>query len=271
MLKLNMHQYKKLLKHVLENGRTKAHRSGFWTRSVFGYTMKFDLQKGFPLVTTKRMPQKVWIRELLWFISGKSNNIKKLQKYNVKIWDEFADENGDIGPMYGYQWRQWPGYDNKPIDQLAEAIKMIKYRPNSSAILVSAWNAGQLKEMRLPPCHTFFQFHVRKDELSMLLYQRSGDVFIGVPFNIAEYALLLMMVAQVTNKKPKEFVHTIGNAHIYKNYKKEIQTQLKRKPLPLPEMYVNPEIKNIDDFTIKDLKVKNYKHHPRIDVAVNVV
>lgn len=271
MVKYSMKQYKKLLKHVLEEGRTKAHRSGFWTRNVFGYTMRFDLNNGFPLITTKKMPQKVWIRELLWFISGESDNIKPLQKHNIKIWDGFADEKGDIGPMYGYQWRKWPGYDGEPIDQLKNAIKLIKTKPNSRAILVSAWNAAQLDEMRLPPCHTFFQFYVRKDELSLILYQRSADIFIGVPFNIAEYALLLMMVAQVTNKKPKEFIHMIGDAHIYKNYNEEINEQLSRDPYPLPTMEINPKVKDIDAFTIDDFTIKNYKYHPKIEAEVNIV
>lgn len=255
----------------MENGRTKAHRSGFWVRSAFSYMMRFDLEEGFPLITTKKMPKKMWIHELLWFLSGESDNINPLREKNVHIWDTFTDESGDIGPMYGYQWRKWPGYDGKPIDQIKNAVEMIKNEPNSRAILVSAWNVGQLEEMRLPPCHTFFQFYVRKDELSMTLYQRSGDAFIGVPFNIAEYALLLMMMAQVTGKKAKEFTHFICDAHIYKNYKDQVEEQLSREPLPLPKLVINPDIKNIDDFTIDDFTIEGYESHPPIKGAVNLV
>lgn len=270
-----MQQYLDLIQHVLENGRTKANRSGFWVRSEFGNMCRYDLEEGFPLVTTKRMPQKVWIHELLWWISGDCTNTKtlrdRLPKDKIKIWDIFADEEGNIGPLYGYQWRNWPGYDGKPIDQLQNVIDLLKTDPNSRAMIVSAWNTGQLKEMRLPPCHTFFQLYARKDELSMMMYQRSGDVLIGIPFNIAQYSLLLMMIAQVTGFKAKEFVHVIGDAHIYKNYKEQALEQISRKPYPLPKMILNSKIKNIDDFKIEDFKIEDYQHHPPINMNVNLV
>jgi len=276
-----MQQYLDLLKDVLENGRTKGDRSGFWLRSTFGQTMRFKMEDGFPIITTRKMPLRWLKHELLWFISGTCNNIDYLKKNDVHLWDNFAYnvteaegykfKPGELGPIYGYQWRKWPRYDKGVVDQLANAIRDIKERPYSKAILVSAWNAAQLDEMRLPPCHTFFQFYVRKDELSLLLYQRSGDIFIGIPFNISEYALLLAMVAQVTNKIPYEFVHVIGDAHIYKNHKEAIEEVLKRKPYKLPKLKLNPDIKNIDDFTADDIKIIGYKHHPKLNQPVVVV
>ncbi len=264
-----MKQYHDLIKHVLENGRTvPSQRTGFWLRSAFGYTARYNLEEGFPLVTTKRMPKKVWIHELLWWLSGDCTNISTLRdrspRDKVKIWDGFADEDGNLGPMYGYQWRNWPDYNGGHIDQIDRVIKLLKTDPYSRAMLVSAWNTAQLDEMRLPPCHTFFQFYARKDKLSMILYQRSCDVFIGAPFNIAQYSLLLMMIAHLTGFRPFEFVHTIGDAHIYKNHKKAALELLERDPYPLPQMQINPEVKNIDNFTIKDFKIKGYKHHPKI-------
>lgn len=266
-----MKQYQDFLRTVLEEGRTSADRSGFWIRSIFGYTARYNLQEGFPLITTKKMPKKVWIHELLWFLSGRSDNIRELQAHDVHIWDGFADENGDLGPMYGYQWRKWPKHDGSSVDQLKRVIKLLKTDPYSKALVVSAWNAGQLEEMRLPPCHTLFQFHARKDELSLILYQRSCDAFIGAPFNIAQYSLLLMMVAQVTGFKPFEFIHMIGDAHIYKNHKEIVLEQLSRKPYPLPTMKINPEIKDIDSFKIDDFKIKHYKHHEKIPTPVVIV
>ena len=268
-----MKQYHDLIKFVLENGRTKGDRSGFWVRSHFGYTMRFNLEEGFPLITTRKMPIR-WIKhELLWFISGESNNTKYLEENGVHLWDQFAYnvteyeeyqfEPGELGPMYGYQWRKWPDYNGGEVDQLARVIELIKTDPNSRALIVSAWNAAQIDEMRLPPCHTFFQFYVRKDKLSMMLYQRAGDVFIGVPYNIAEYSLLLSMVAQVTGLIPHEFVHVIGDAHIYKNHKEQSLKLLEREPYPLPELWLNSAIKDIDDFTAKDIKIKGYKSHPK--------
>lgn len=222
------------------------------------------------MLTTKKMPIKTLIHELLWFISGETNT-KYLRENGVKIWDGFADKNGDLGPVYGYQWRHWPDYKGGHIDQLADAIHEIKTNPNSKAIIVNAWNVGQLEEMRLPPCHTFFQFYPRRGKLSCLLYQRSADVFIGVPFNIAEYSLLTMMVAQVTGCEPDEFVHILGDAHIYKNHKEQVLEQLQRKPLALPRMKINPEIKDIDGFTIDDFELINYSPHPKIEAKVVIV
>lgn len=266
-----MRQYKELLQYIMENGRTKPDRSGFMLRSVFGCSARYNLQEGFPLLTTKKMPKKVWIHELLWFLSGKSDNIRELQEKDVHIWDGFADENGDLGPMYGYQWRKWPDYKGGYIDQIANVIKKLRTEPYSKALIVSAWNTAQLDQMRLPPCHTFFQFYVRKNQLSLQLYQRSCDVFIGAPFNIAQYSLLLMMIAQVTGYEPYEFIHTIGDAHIYKNHKEAILEQLSRKPYPLAKMYINPNVKDIDAFTIDDFKIKGYKHHPKLVQKVVIV
>lgn len=251
----------------METGRTKPDRSGFWLRSRFGMMMRFDLSEGFPLLTTKRMFYRGIIEELLWFLSG-NENVKTLTDKDVHIWDGFADEKGKIGPMYGYQWRKWPDYKGGHIDQLKWAIEEIKHNPTSKAIIVNAWNTGQLSEMALPPCHTMFQFYVRKDELSMMLFQRSGDAFLGIPFNIAQYSLLLMMVAHVTGMRPHEFVHVIGDAHVYKNHKEQVLEQLSRKPLPLPKMEINPDVKDIDGFKYEDFKLVNYQHLEPIKAPV---
>lgn len=262
-----MKQYIDLLKYIMENGRTKPDRSGFGLRSTFGYMMRFNLNEGFPLVTTKKMFFKGIKRELLWFISG-DTNVRNLAKQGVHIWDGFADKNGEVGPVYGYQWRKWPDYKGGHVDQLEWAIEEIKHNPNSKAIIVNAWNAAQIKEMALPPCHTMFQFYVRKDELSLMLYQRSGDAFLGIPFNIAQYSLLLAMVAQVTGLKPFEFIHIIGDAHVYKNHKEQVLEQIQREPLPLPNLWLNPEVKDIDDFKSRDIKIFNYKHFKTIKAPI---
>lgn len=251
----------------MEEGRTKPDRSGFWLRSLFGHQMRFDLQKGMPVLTTKRMPVKLMIRELLWFISGDTDT-ENIRKHGIHIWDKFEDESRDIGPLYGYQWRKWPDYDGGHIDQLKWAINEIKHNKNSKAILVSAWNVAQLDEMALPPCHAFFQFYVRKNELSCQLYQRSSDAFLGAPFNIFQYSLLTMMVAQVTDMIPKEFIMTIGDGHIYKNHKEQVLEQLEREPGKLPEMKMNPDVKDIDDFTIDDFELVGYKHQGKISAPL---
>ena len=266
-----MQQYLDLIKYVLEKGRTKHGRGIHPMKSVFGYQMKFDLRGGFPIVTTKRQPIKVMTHELLWFVSGDNTNINYLKEHNVHIWDGFEPEDGNMGPIYGYQWRHWPDYDGGHIDQLAKVIEEIKTNPDSKTLIVSAWNVAQLDEMRLPPCHTFFQFDVRKGKLRCQLYQRSADVFLGVPFNIFEYSLLTLMVAQVTNTIPREFIHTIGDAHLYHNHKEAAKELLKRKPYRLPIMKLNPKIKNIDDFTIDDFELVGYKYHPPIKVPIVIV
>ena len=265
-----MKQYLDLLRHVHESGRTKGDRSGFWLRSAFGYQMRFDLSKGFPLVTTKKMFWKGIVHELLWFISG-STNVKYLQENDVHIWDGFADENGELGPVYGSQWRRWPRADGRHFDQLAWAIDMIKKQPISKAIIVNTWNAGMISEMRLPPCHTMFQFNVSHGKLDCQLYQRSSDVFLGVPFNIAEYSLLTMMIAQITGLEPGEFIHTLGDVHYYKNHKAQVIEQLELKPLPLPQVKLNPKIQNIDDFRFEDIELQNYKHLGKIMAPVVII
>lgn len=258
-----MKQYLDLLRHILENGIDKGDRSGFGLLSTFGYQMRFNLNDGFPVLTTKKMPIKALTHELLWFLSG-STNIRYLQENNVHIWDTFADEEGELGPIYGYQWRFWPKPEGGYVDQIKEVIKEIETMPNSKCMIVSAWNAADIKEMRLPPCHTSFQFNVTAGRLSCQLYQRSGDSFLGIPFNIAEYSLLTLMVAQVCDLKPYEFVHTIGDAHLYKNHLEQAKLQLTREPRPLPKMKLNPEIKDIDDFTIDDFELEGYNPHPHI-------
>ncbi|MEA2056287.1 MAG: thymidylate synthase [Patescibacteria group bacterium] len=258
-----MKQYLQLLEHVLENGKSKGSRGIHGIKSVFGYQMRYDLRRGFPILTTKKMPFKTMTRELLWFISGETN-IKSLQKKGIHYWDDFADENGDLGPVYGYQWRKWPDYDGGAIDQLKNTIEEIKTAPDSKAMIVTAWNPAHTKEMRLPPCHMMFQFNVSKGKLSLQLYQRSGDVFLGVPFNISQYSLLLMMVAQVTRLEPRYFVHTIGDAHLYNNHLEPAKEQLKRKPKRRPIVKLNPKIKDIDDFTENDFKLFKYNPHPHI-------
>ncbi len=265
-----MKQYQRLLKHILENGQSKGTRGIHGIKSVFGYQMRFDLRRGLPILTTKKMPFKTMVNELLWFISGKTN-IKSLQEKGIHYWDDFADKNGDLGPVYGYQWRRWPDYDGGQIDQLKNVIQEIKNAPDSKAMIVTAWNPAHTAKMRLPPCHMMFQFNVTKGKLRLQLYQRSADVFLGVPFNITQYSLLLMMVAQVTGLKARELVHTFGDAHLYKNHLKQAQEQLTRKPRRRPLVKLNPKIKKIDDFTIDDFKLTNYDPHPHIKADLVVI
>ena len=264
-----MKQYLDLLDYTLKNGVEKTDRTGTGTISVFGYQMRFNLDDGFPLLTTKKLHLKSIIHELLWFISG-DTNIKYLTDNGVKIWNEWADAAGNLGPVYGSQWRAWTANEGKKNDQLAEVIESIKKSPNSRRHIVSAWNVGEIDKMALPPCHVLFQFYVANGRLSCQLYQRSADIFLGVPFNIASYALLTMMVAQVTNLKPGEFIHTLGDAHIYLNHIEQVKTQLAREPLKLPTMVINPAVKNIDDFKYEDFTLTDYTAHPHIkgDIAV---
>ena len=264
-----MQQYLDLLKHILETGSTKTDRTGTGTTSCFGYQMRFNLQEGFPLVTTKKVHMKSIIYELLWFLKGETN-IKYLKDHNVKIWDEWADENGELGPVYGKQWRSWEGKDGVVIDQVSDAIKQIKNNPDSRRIIVSAWNVADLPKMALMPCHTIFQFYVGDGKLSCQLYQRSADVFLGVPFNIASYALLTLMIAQVCDLEPGDFVHTFGDVHIYSNHIEQVNLQLSRTPYPLPTMKLNPSVKNIFDFTFEDFTLENYQSHPAIKAPVAV-
>lgn len=261
-----MKQYLDILQDILVSGVDKADRTGVGTRSVFGRQMRFDLNEGFPLVTTKKVHLKSIIHELLWFIKG-DTNVKYLQDNGVRIWNEWADENGDLGPVYGAQWRNWNG---EGIDQLKDVIERIKTNPNDRRLIVSAWNVGQIKQMHLPPCHMMFQFYVAEGKLSCMLYQRSCDMFLGVPFNIASYALLTMMVAQVCNLKLGEFVHTLGDAHIYFNHFEQVKEQLSRKPLKLPQMVINPLIKDINDFKYEDFELKNYECYEAIKAQVAV-
>ncbi len=264
-----MKQYLELCEHVLKNGVKKNDRTGTGTISTFGYQMRFDLQKGFPLLTTKKVFLKGIIHELLWFIKG-DTNVKYLQDNNVKIWDEWADENGDLGPIYGHQWRSWRGPDGRVHDQLKNVVEEIKRNPDSRRLIVSAWNVGELDQMALPPCHTLFQFYVSEGKLSCQLYQRSGDVFLGVPFNIASYSLLTMMIAQVTGLEPGEFVHTFGDVHIYLNHIEQVKLQLTREPRKLPVMKLNPEVKCLFDFKYEDFTLENYNPHPPIKGEVSV-
>ncbi len=264
-----MQQYLNLLDRVLNEGVKKEDRTGTGTISVFGHQMRFDLNNGFPLLTTKKIHLKSVIHELLWFISG-STNIKYLRENGVRIWNEWADDDGELGRIYGYQWRSWTAENGKHIDQLANVIKQIKENPNSRRHIVSAWNVGDLDKMNLPPCHILFQFYVADGKLSCQLYQRSADIFLGVPFNIASYALLIMMVARETELKPGDFVHTLGDAHIYLNHIEQVKLQLTRKPRPLPEMILNPEIKSVFDFKYEDFKLENYNPHPHIKGAISV-
>jgi thymidylate synthase len=274
-----MKQYHDLIKHVLENGTTKQDRTGTGTKSVFGYQMRFDLSKGFPMVTTKKLHLKSIVYELLWFLKG-DTNIKYLQENGVRIWNEWADEKGDLGPVYGYQWRNWNGDE---IDQISEIIEMIKTNPDSRRMLVSAWNPSVLPDTgktfsdnvangkaALPPCHAFFQFYVANGKLSCQLYQRSADIFLGVPFNIASYALFTMMMAQACGLEAGDFIHTFGDAHIYSNHQEQIDLQLSRDLKPLPKMILNPEVKNIFDFTFDDFTLTDYEHHPHIKGAVAI-
>lgn len=264
-----MKQYLDLLQHIVDHGVNKDDRTGTGTRSVFGYQMRFDLSQGFPLLTTKKLHLKSIIHELLWFLKG-DTNVKYLQDNGVRIWNEWADENGDLGHIYGYQWRSWPDYEGGFIDQITEAIETIKHNPDSRRIIVSAWNVADIKNMNLPPCHAFFQFYVADGRLSLQLYQRSADTFLGVPFNIASYALLLMMVAQVTGLEAGDFVHTLGDAHIYNNHIEQVHEQLSRTPRPLPHMIINPDVKSIFDFKYEDFRLEDYDPLPHIKAQVSV-
>jgi thymidylate synthase len=264
-----MKQYHELMRHVLENGASKSDRTGTGTTSVFGYQMRFNLNEGFPLLTTKKLHTKSIIHELLWFLKGETN-IKYLRENGVTIWDEWADENGNLGPVYGYQWRSWPTPDGKHIDQITQVIESIKKNPDSRRLVVSAWNVGEIEKMKLPPCHAFFQFYVADGKLSCQLYQRSADIFLGVPFNIASYALLTLMVAQVCNLKPGDFVHTLGDAHLYTNHIEQTKLQLSRDFRKLPVLKINPEVKNIFDFKFEDFQLEGYDPHPHIKAAVAV-
>lgn len=264
-----MKQYHDLMRHILENGVEKGDRTGTGTKSVFGHQMRFDLSEGFPVVTTKKLHLRSIIHELLWFLKG-DTNIKYLKDNGVRIWDEWADEAGDLGPVYGYQWRNWPDGSGGTIDQITKVIDQIKNSPNSRRLIVSAWNVADVDDMALPPCHTFFQFYVADGKLSCQLYQRSADVFLGVPFNIASYALLVLMVAQVCDLEPGDFVHTFGDAHLYSNHFEQTELQLSRDFRPLPTMKLNPAIKNIFDFKIEDFELTGYEPHPHIKAAVAV-
>ncbi len=264
-----MQQYLNLLDRVLTEGIKKEDRTGTGTISVFGHQMRFNLQDGFPLITTKKIHLKSVIHELLWFIKG-STNVKYLQKNDVRIWNEWADPDGELGRIYGYQWRSWTAENGKNIDQLANVIKQLKENPNSRRHIVSAWNVGDLDKMNLPPCHILFQFYVADGKLSCQLYQRSADIFLGVPFNIASYALLVMMVAQETGYEPGDFIHTLGDAHIYLNHMEQVKLQLSRKPKSLPKMILNPEVKTVFDFKYEDFTLKNYNPHPHIKGAISV-
>ncbi len=264
-----MQNYLDLLQYILDNGTDKTDRTGTGTRSVFGYQLRYDLSKGFPLVTTKKVHLKSIIYELLWFIKG-DTNIKYLKDNGVSIWDEWADENGDLGPVYGAQWRSWNSADGKVIDQFSEVIDQIKKNPDSRRLIVSAWNAAEIPNMALAPCHALFQFYVADGKLSLQLYQRSADVFLGVPFNIASYALLLMMVAQVCDLEVGDYVHTFGDVHIYNNHFEQVHKQLSREPRALPTMKLNPEIKDIFDFDFEDFTLENYDPHPGIKAPVAI-
>ena len=264
-----MQQYLDLLKHIRANGVMKEDRTGTGTQSVFGYQMRFNLSDGFPLLTTKKVHLKSIIYELLWFLAG-DTNIKYLQDHGVSIWDEWADENGNLGPVYGYQWRNWPAPDGRVIDQISMVIDTIRNNPDSRRMLVTAWNPADVEKMALPPCHCLFQFYVADGKLSCQLYQRSADVFLGVPFNIASYALLTLMVAQVTGLEPGEFVHTTGDTHLYKNHFEQVALQLSRQPRPLPTMRLNPDVKSIFDFRYEDFTLEGYDPWPAIKAPVAV-
>lgn len=264
-----MKQYLDLLKHVIDTGVEKSDRTGTGTISVFGYQSRFDLSEGFPVLTTKKLHLKSIIHELLWFLTG-DTNIKYLQENKVRIWNEWADENGNLGPVYGYQWRSWPTPDGRHIDQISQVVDSLKNNPDSRRHLVSAWNVGQIDQMKLPPCHILVQFYVADGKLSCQLYQRSADIFLGVPFNIASYALLTMMMAQVCGLKPGDFVHTLGDAHIYLNHLDQVKLQLTREPYPLPQMKINPEVKSIFDFKYEDFELVGYQSHPHIPGVVAV-
>jgi thymidylate synthase len=264
-----MKQYLDLLKHVLIQGRPREDRTGTGTKSVFGYQMRFNLQEGFPVITTKKLHLKSIIHELLWFLAG-DTNVRYLQENGVRIWNEWADEHGDLGHIYGYQWRSWPTQEGTSIDQISQLILEIKTNPTSRRLIVSAWNVVDLDKMNLPPCHLLFQFYVNEGKLSCQLYQRSADIFLGVPFNIASYALLTMMVAQVSGLEPGDFVHTFGDAHIYNNHLEQVNLQISRTPFPLPHMKINPDVKSIFDFKYEDFELFNYQCHPHIKGDVSV-
>lgn len=264
-----MKQYLDLLNRVLTEGVRKDDRTGTGTISVFGHQMRFNLEEGFPLLTTKKLHLKSIIYELLWFLNG-DTNVQYLQDHGVRIWNEWADANGDLGHIYGYQWRSWPDYKGGSIDQITEALEAIKHNPDSRRIIVSAWNVADIEQMNLPPCHAFFQFYVAEGRLSLQLYQRSADIFLGVPFNIASYALLLQMMAQATGLKAGDFVHTLGDAHIYVNHMEQVRTQLAREPRTLPHIEINPEVKSIFDFQYKDFNLVGYDPHPHIKGEVAV-
>lgn len=264
-----MRAYLDFLRHILDNGVEKQDRTGTGTRSIFGYQMRFDLAAGFPLVTTKRLHVKSIVHELLWFLQG-DTNVRSLQQRGVSIWDEWADEDGDLGPVYGHQWRSWTAADGRTIDQIQDVLQQIRRDPDSRRLIVSAWNVGDLPRMALPPCHVLFQFYVSAGRLSCQLYQRSADVFLGVPFNIASYSLLTLMVAQVTGLQPGEFIHTFGDAHLYANHLEQAQTQLQRQPRPLPTLRLNPEVRSLFEFRYEDFHLENYDPHPRIAAPVAV-
>ena len=264
-----MQQYLDLIRHVQAHGVSKEDRTGTGTISVFGHQMRFDLGQGFPLVTTKKLHLKSIIHELLWFLSG-DTNIRYLKDNGVSIWDEWADENGDLGHVYGYQWRSWPTADGRHIDQISQVIEQIRSNPDSRRLIVSAWNVAEIDTMALPPCHAFFQFYVANGRLSCQLYQRSADIFLGVPFNIASYALLTMMIAQVCGLKPGDFVHTLGDAHLYTNHLEQAREQVSRKPYALPQMLLNPDVTSIFDFKFADFQLINYEAHPHIKAPVAV-
>jgi len=264
-----MIQYHQMLRHILQNGAVKTDRTGTGTISVFGYQNRYDLSQGFPLVTTKKVHLKSIIHELLWFLAG-DTNVRYLQQNGVRIWNEWADPDGNLGHIYGYQWRSWPTPDGRHIDQISEVIDQIRRTPDSRRLIVSAWNVGELDVMNLPPCHAFFQFYVRDGKLSLQLYQRSADSFLGVPFNIASYALLTMMVAQVTGLQPGEFIHTFGDLHLYLNHREQAELLLSRTPRPLPRMLLNPDVKNIFDFRYGDFTLEGYDPYPAIRAEVSV-
>ena len=264
-----MKQYLSLLQRILDEGTVKTDRTGTGTKSIFGHQMRFDLNEGFPLLTTKKLHLKSIIHELLWFLRG-DTNIAYLKANGVSIWDEWADENGDLGPVYGQQWRSWPDYKGGTIDQISNVVEMIRHNPDSRRMIVSAWNPAEIEQMALPPCHCLFQFYVADGRLSLQLYQRSADTFLGVPFNIASYALLLMMMAQGTGLKAGEFIHTTGDTHLYLNHLEQARLQLTREPRPLPKMLINPEVSSIFDFKYEDFQLTDYNPHPHIKAAVSV-
>ena len=264
-----MKQYLSLLQRILDEGTVKTDRTGTGTKSIFGHQMRFDLNEGFPLLTTKKLHLKSIIHELLWFLRG-DTNIAYLKANGVSIWDEWADENGDLGPVYGQQWRSWPDYKGGTIDQISNVVEMIRHNPDSRRMIVTAWNPAEIEQMALPPCHCLFQFYVADGRLSLQLYQRSADTFLGVPFNIASYALLLMMMAQVTGLKAGEFIHTTGDTHLYLNHLEQARLQLTREPRPLPKMLINPEVRSIFDFKYEDFQLTDYNPHPHSKAAVSV-